>query len=196
MALNEHGAPYVSSIRDFLFPRHDERVEAELGRSYRIAFCVLSGILLVHIVLSFFLNMWEMQFVEPGNPMPVSGGSVPWVEYFALLIALIMMSVMQIRKGAFLTGRWRTPDGHFPVRYAHLTSALIALLVGAAAMLTRVYVEVHYVDWANVTWAGDAAIMMYDAIMLFGLLMLVQYASFKAAQKREAQMLNELETDE
>ena len=84
----------------------------------------------------------------------------------------------------------------FPREIRPLTSALIALLVGAAAMLTRVYVEVHYVGWANVTWAGDAAIMMYDAIMLFGLLMLVQYASFKAAQKREAQMLNELETDE
>ena len=196
MALNNHGAPYVSSIRDFLFPRHDERVEAELGRSYRIAFCVLSGILLAHIVLNMFLVMWEMQFTEPGDPMPVSGGVVSWVEYFALLIAFILMSILQIRKGAFITGRWRTPDGRFPVGYACATSALIALLVGAVAMLTRVYVEVHYVGWANVTWAGDIAIMMFDTILLFGVLMVVMFASFKAAQKREAQMLNELESDD
>ena len=196
MTLNEHGIPYVSSIRDFLFPRHDERVEAELGRSYRIAFCVLVGILLVHIVLSFFLNMWEMQFVEPGDPMPVSGGSVPWVEYFALLIALIMMSVMQIRKGAFLTGRWRTPDGSFPTAYACAVAALSGVLVGATAMLTRVYIEVHYVGWAHVTWAGDVAIMAIDAIMIFGAVMLTLYVSFRAAQKREAKLFEELESDD
>lgn len=193
---HEHGAPYVSSIRNFLFPRHDERVEAELGRSYRIAFCVLAGILLVHIVLNKFLVMWEMQFTEPGDPMPVSGGVVSWVEYFALLIAFILMSILQIRKGVFITGRWRTPDGRFPAGYACTSAASIGLLVGAVAMLTRVYVEVHYVGWENVTWPGDIAIMMIDAILLFGVLMIVMFVSFRAAQKREAQILNELESDD
>lgn len=195
MALNEHGAPYVSSIRDFLFPRHDERVEAELGRSYRIAFCVLAGIIFIHIVLNMFLAMWERQFVEPGGPMPVSGGAVSWVEYLALMVALILITVIQIRKGAYITGRWRTPDGTFPAAYACAIAAFSGVIVGATAMLTRVYVEVYYDGWENVTWAGDVAIMAIDSIMIFGAVMLALYASFRAAQKREAKLLEELESD-
>lgn len=196
MALNEHGTPYVSSIRDFLFPRHDERVEAELGRSYRIAFCVLVGILVVHIMLNRFLMMWEMQFTEPGDPMPVSGGAVSWVEYLALMVALILVTVIQIRKGAYITGRWRTPDGTFPAAYACAGAAFSGVLVGATAMLTRVYVEVQYVGWAHVTWAGDVALMIIYAIIIFGVTLLAQYVPFRAAQKREAKLLEELESDE
>ena len=196
MTLNEHGAPYVSSIRDFLFPHHDERVEAELGRSYRIAFCVLVGILVVHIVLNMFLVMWEMQFTKPGDPMPVSGGAVSWVEYLALIVALILITVIQIRKGVYITGRWCTPDGTFPAAYACTVAAFSGVLVGATAMLTRVYVEVYYVGWAHVTWAGDVAIMAIDAIMIFGAVMLALYVSFRAAQKREAKLLEELESDD
>lgn len=195
MALNEHGAPYVSSIRDFLFPRHDERVEAELGRSYRIAFCVLAGIIFIHIVLNMFLAMWERQFVEPGGPMPVSGGVVSWVEYLALMVALILITVIQIRKGVYITGRWCTPDCNFPIAYACAIAAFSGALVGVTAMLTRVYVEVRYVGWEHVTWAGDVAIMAIDAIMIFGAVMLALYASFRAAQKREAKLLEELESD-
>ena len=196
MTLNEHGAPYVSSIRDFLFPRHDERVEAELGRSYRIAFCVLVGILGVHIVLNMFLVMWERQFTEPGDPMPVSGGVVSWVEYLALMIALVLITVIQIRKGAYITGRWRTPDGTFPSAYACVGAAFSGVLVGATAMLTRVYVEVQYVGWVHVTWAGDVALMVIYTIIIFGVTLLAQYVSFKAAQKREAKLLEELESDD
>ena len=196
MALNEHGTPYVSSIRDFLFPRHDERVEAELGRSYRIAFCALVGILVVHIVLNMFLVMWEMQFTEPGDPMPVSGGVVSWVEYLALMVALVLITVIQIRKGAYITGRWRTPDGAFPSAYACVGAAFSGVLVGATAMLTRVYVEVQYVGWVHVTWAGDVALMVIYTIIIFGVTLLAQYVSFKAAQKREAKLLEELESDD
>ena len=196
MALNEHGTPYVSSIRDFLFPRHDERVEAELGRSYRIAFCALVGILVVHIVLNMFLVIWEMQFTEPGDPMPVSGGVVSWVEYLALMVALILITVIQIRKGAYITGRWRTPDDTFPAAYACAIAAFSGVIVGATAMLTRVYVEVQYVGWVHVTWAGDVALMVIYTIIIFGVTLLAQYASFKAAQKREAKLLEELESDD
>ena len=196
MALNEHGAPYVSSIRDFLFPRHDERVEAELGRSYRIAFCALVGILVVHIVLNMFLVMWERQFTEPGDPMPVSGGVVSWVEYLALMVALVLITVIQIRKGAYITGRWRTPDGTFPSAYTCVGAAFSGVLVGATAMLTRVYVEVQYVGWVHVTWAGDVALMVIYTIIIFGVTLLAQYVSFKAAQKREAKLLEELESDD
>lgn len=196
MTLNNHGAPYVSSIRNFLFPRHDERVEAELGRSYRIAFCVLVGILVVHIVLNMFLVMWEMQFVEPGEPMPISGGVVSWVEYLALMVALILITIIQIRKGVYITGRWSTPGGTFPAAYACAIAALAGLLTGATAMLTRVYVEVHYVGWAHVTWAGDVALMAIYAIIIFGAVMLALYISFRSAQKREAKMLEELESDD
>ena len=196
MAAIENNASFVSAIREFLFPRHDERVEAELGRSYRVAFCTLAGIIFIHIVFNMFLVMWEMQFTEPGDPMPVSGGVVSWVEYLALMVALILITVIQIRKGVYITGRWCTPDGNFPIAYACAIAAFSGVLVGATAMLTRVYVEVHYVGWAHVTWAGDAAIMAIDAIMIFGAVILALYASFRAAQKREAKLLEELESDD
>lgn len=63
-------------------------------------------------------------------------------------------------------------------------------------MLTRVYVEVRYVGWEHVTWAGDVAIMAIDAIMIFGAVMLALYASFRAAQKREAKLLEALDFDD
>lgn len=103
MAAIENNASFVSAIREFLFPRHDERVEAELGRSYRVAFCALAGIIGIHVVLNMFLVMWERQFTEPGDPMPVSGGVVSWVEYLALMAALILITVIQIRKGVYIT---------------------------------------------------------------------------------------------
>lgn len=195
MAAIENNASFVSAIREFLFPRHDERVEAELGRSYRVAFCALAGIIGIHVVLNMFLVMWERQFVEPGGPMPVSGGTVSWVEYFALIATLVMMSIIQIRKGTYITGRWRTADGSFPIVYACTTAALAGLFAGASAMLTRVYVEVHYVGWAHVTWAGDAAIMAIFGIIIFCVEMLALYGSYKAAQKREAKLLEALDFD-
>lgn len=196
MAAIENNASFVSAIREFLFPRHDERVEAELGRSYRVAFCALAGIIGIHVVLNMFLVMWERQFTEPGDPMPVSGGVVSWVEYLALMAALILITVIQIRKGVYITGRWCTPDGNFPIAYACAIAAFSGALVGVTAMLTRVYVEVRYVGWEHVTWAGDVAIMAIDAIMIFGAVMLALYASFRAAQKREAKLLEALDFDD
>lgn len=172
-------------------PMRDERIQAQMGRIYRVGFFILAGIILFDLYLQFVAT----QFSTSSEGFEIQAGFRPF-EVLALLAASITTGIMQYRAGIFDENPKYNECESFPVGYAATISGIFAAVVGVATAGGRFYMEVIHKGVENATWAGDIAMGMVFAIEVFGLSMLAIYLQYRSVKKRQHDLMEKLESED
>lgn len=164
-------------------PRHifarapkDERITAQLGPIYKVAFYIMAyGIL--------FDLFTRYNYLAQGSGQGQALFRDP-IESATLIIACVFVGVAMLRRGIYTDSIACAEATSFPLG-EHLRSSLaLAALASVAAVGGRLYNEVLLFGWGGVTWAGDLAMLVFMVVMITVFALALQYLYWRAYRSK------------
>lgn len=164
----------------------DERIEAEANRIYKRGFVML--------ILGFLVIMYYDTMVRQVAAMAsfdATGSATVEFDLFGTILSVWMVFtclvcvIIQCRKGYVEQNRFAEVD-EFPSGYFALVSVIVAVVMGLAVALMRVFAEIQVLGLGAVTgdtWLIAAVFGASLALIVFVLLMVSSYLVFRAAKR-------------
>lgn len=178
MKLIEQWRAYVGPV--------DERVEAESNRIYKVGFIMLTFGLLV--ALGYDTMVRQIVWM---HEIDMTGSGVMQFDMFHvmvvswLLLTCLACAVLQSRKGFADDGNRFSETDRFPGGYFALVSGLAAVVAGVLIALLRVLAELQVLGSVGASaWFAAAVLGLSIAALLFVVLVVAFYVSFRAAKSR------------
>lgn len=160
----------------------DERIEAQLGKSYKVGFMIMFSLLLCDIYLQFI----AIQYANSSGSYMLDLQIRP-LELAAVFVSVLVMTLMQTHWGIFDRNPIYNETPTFPWGYCCSVSGLIALAVLLLTAGGRMYQEIVHVGWEHVTWIGDVAMGFVFAVEAFCIALFVCYLMWRSARRHQTQ---------
>lgn len=113
------------------------------------------------------------------------------IESLVLLAAVIVVIIMKSCRG-IVSDSLRYTEAQTFAQTGKIASTLaLSALVSIAAVGGRLYNEVVKLGWAQVTWAGDIAMLIVLLVIFSVRLLLVEYLMWSSYRKQEDRLAKE-----
>lgn len=177
---------------EYMGPK-DERLEAEEGKSMKVA----SYILLVGSVVSLYYWIMVNQVATTTDhpvltPLGKSVVPVDLLLILTILAAGFASLGMQIRSGVVSCYKRYAEVDHIPWDYVVLFALFCGVILGILTGGMRILAEIQIVGLKNVAWFGDLAIGMVFFIMGFVVGFVAIALTMRDAIKRRQELEREL----
>lgn len=161
----------------------DERLSAQLGEIYKVGFYVMA----FGILFDVYTRFNYLAQLENDKTFALSNS----IEIGVLIAAALIVGTMMIRRGVCSDSLRYTEARTFSETGMVVPTLLIALVPAIAAVSGRIYYEVVFFGWSEVTWLGDIAMLVILFMQFAVICILAQYAMWRSYRKNEDRLMQE-----
>ncbi len=165
----------------------DERLSAQLGEIYRVGFYILA----LGILFDLYTQYNYLAQSGSGDGAFVQSP----IEFIVLVVACVVVGAICAKRGVYSDSLRFAEARTFGETGLVASSLGLAAVMAVAAVGGRLYNEVILFGWGEVTWAGDAAMLVFMLVMFSCLILAVQYAGWRSYRAREDRLAQEERDD-